>query len=143
MAKEASTWKLVTGGLAIFVLLISALGAWTKGTDWIGNTFIATDTEVDDAVDLHRLEVDPKIIELAANQQVLTKTQATIVWQGARDALERNEDRLFTLDQLLQASPNNADTLKRRRIIMRNIGDGEDEVKRTRCAVLRLDNLTC
>ncbi len=143
MAKAVSTWKLVTGGLAAFILLISALGAWTKGTDWIGNTFIATDTEVSDAVDLHRSEVDPKIIELAANQQVLTETQATIVWQGARDALERNEDRLFNLNQILQYNPTNIDTLKRKRLLLRSIREGEDEVRRTRCAVLTLDNLNC
>jgi len=137
------TWKPIAGVLGAFILSISALTAWTKGQDWIGDTFIATDTEVVDAVDVHRAYTDPQIIELAANQEVLTKGQAEIIWQGARANLERNEDRLFNLNQLLANDPNNKDTLKRKRRLIRTISEGEDELRRTKCDVLILSGERC
>lgn len=137
------TWKPVAGVFGAFILLVSALTAWTKGTEWIGNTFVATDDEVSFAVDEHRRFTDPQIIELAANQEALTKGQATIVWQGARDALERNEDRLHNLGRELKLDPNNPVALKRKRTLLRNISDGEDEVRRTHCSVLLLDGKLC
>ena len=137
------TWKPIAGVLGAFILVVSALAAWTKGQVWIGETFIATDSEVTFAVNEHRKFTDPKIIELAANQEVLSRGQATIVWQGARAELERNEDRLFSLNLLLIDDPGNWDTLKRKRAILRNIKDGEDELKRTKCTVLMLNGERC
>ncbi len=140
---KSSTWKPIVGGLGTFILIVSALTAWTKGTEWLGNTFIATDDEVAFAVDEHRRFTDPQIIELVVNQDVLTKGQATIVWQGARDALERNEDRLFQLGRQLKFDPSNPVVVKRKRTLLRNISDGEDEVRRTHCAVLLLEGKLC
>lgn len=137
------TWKRIVTVLAGFILVVSALGALTKGEQWLGETFIATNDEVDIAVGEHRKFVDPKIIKLVANQEVLTKGQATIVWQGARDALERNEDRLFRLGLELNMDPNNPVIVKRKRTLLRNISDGEDEVRRTHCSVLLLDGKLC
>lgn len=143
MSGSLPTWKPIAAVLGAFILFVSALTAWTKGTEWIGNTFIATDDEVTTAVDIHRRDIDPKVIELVANQQILTKGQAVIVWQGARDALERNEDRLFQIGERLKMDPGNQDTLKRKRTLIRNISEGEDEVRRTHCAVLMLDGQRC
>ena len=137
------TWKPIAVVLGAFILVVSALTAWTKGQIWIGETFIATDDEVTFAVDEHRRFADPKIIELAVNQEILTRGQATIVWQGARDALERNEDRLFQLGRQLKFDPNNPVMVKRKRTLLRNISDGEDEVRRTHCAVLLLNGRRC
>ena len=137
------TWKPIAVTLGAFILVISALTAWTKGQIWIGETFIATDDEVAFAVDEHRRFTDPQIIELVVNQNVFTKGQATIVWQGSRDALERNEDRLFQLGRELMSDPNNPVMVKRKRTLLRNISDGEDEVRRTHCAVLTLDGQRC
>ena len=143
MSGSLPAWKPIAGVLGAFILVVTALTAWTKGTDWIGNTFLATDDEVTFAVDEHRRFTDPQIIELVVNQDVLTKGQATIVWQGARDALERNEDRLFQLGRALMSDPNNPVMVKRKRTLLRNISDGEDEVRRTHCAVLTLDGQRC
>jgi len=133
-------WKPIA---LVFGAIVLAATAWTKGSDMLGSTFIATDDEVIAAVDEHRRFADPKIIELAANQEVLTRGQATIVWQGARDALERNEDRLFQLGRQLKFDPSNAIMVKRKRTLLRNISDGEDEVRRTHCAVLLLNGKRC
>ncbi len=136
------TWKPIVGLIGALVLAVSGVTAWTKGTDWIGNTFLATDDEVDIAVDVHRDEIDPKIFELAANQEILRKGQALSAWQGARDALERSEDRLYQLEERLKIDTNQ-DSLKRKRTLLRNITDGEKEVQRTYCAVLVLDGKRC
>lgn len=133
-------WKPLAVVLGAIIL---AATAWTKGSVLIEGTFIATDVEVAIAVDAHRKDVDPKIIELAVNQEILTKGQATIVWQGARDALERNEDRLFQLGRELKLDPSNPVMVKRKRTLLRNISDGEDEVRRTHCSVLLLEGKRC
>jgi len=143
MSVMLTTWKPIAGVLGGFILIVSALAAYTKGTDWLGNTFIATDDEVATAVSIHRRDIDPKVFQLVANQAVLTKGQAVIVWQGARDALERNEDRLFQLGRELKQDPNNPVIVKRKRTLLRNISDGEDEVSRTHCAVLILEGQRC
>ena len=143
MSGSLPAWKPIAGVLGAFILVVTALTAWTKGTDWIGNTFLATDDEVTFAVDEHRRFTDPQIIELVVNQNVLTKGQAVIVWQGSRDALERNEDRLFQLGRELTVDPSNPVMLKRKRTLKRNISDGEDEVRRTHCAVLTLNGERC
>ncbi len=139
-----SWWKPVAAGLAA-IALVSV--AWTKGADLISSSFLATDSEVDIKVGVVTLRidetVDPQIIVLTANQDVLTKGQAVIVWQGARANLERNEDRLFKLGLDLKLDPNNPVMVKRKRTLLRNISDGENEVRRTHCAVLTLDGKIC
>ncbi len=147
MSRKLATWKplaTVLGGIA----LVGA--AWGYGSSLVASSFLATDGEVEIAVQLvddarlaHEAEVKPKFIEIAGALEIVTKQQAQAQLMFARNSVARDEALLFDVQERRKIDPGNPDTLARERTLIRNVSDGRDDMRRAKCRVLKLDNQPC
>lgn len=139
-------WKPVAVILGAVVL---AATAWTKGSDIVGSSFIATDAEVSTAVGkvTKRIDdtVDPQLIELAGAVEILAKGQASSELSSLNSAIQQADTQLFDVRERRKADPLNPDAKARELQLIRMIDGLTQDQRRAKCFVDLLNgkNLRC